>query len=105
MKLIEMNPHWLGFGGDGVTTADGSFVPRRERVGIEFDCPCGCKHPVAVTFANPEDGLGPISPAPYPSWHRVGDTFETLTLSPSIQREIPARCWHGYVTNGEITTC
>ena len=43
-------------------------------------------------------------------WARTGDTFETLTLAPSIWVKGGA-CkpdgsgWHGFVTNGEITTC
>jgi hypothetical protein len=104
MKLTDLNPVWLSHGGEGVLSY-GKPVPLRERIGISFDCPCGCEHPVSVTFANPVDGLGPIRPEPYPSWTRSGETFEDLTLSPSIQREYPARCWHGFVTDGQITTC
>ncbi len=36
-------------------------------------------------------------------WHRVaGDTFDTLTLSPSVDAS-RAGCWHGCVTGGAIT--
>jgi hypothetical protein len=103
MRLVDLNPVWVGHGGEGVTvTATGAPVPRREAVGIEFDCPCGCVHRVYVSFANPVDGLGPVYAAGN-NWQRTGDTFDTLTLSPSIQRILPNKCWHGHVTNGEVT--
>lgn len=103
MKLLDLNPEWSGCGGEGVTNADGSPVPRRERVAVLLDCPCGCAHRLHVPFANPPDGLGPIY-QDY-GWQRTGETFEDLTLTPSIQREFPARCWHGFITNGEVLTC
>jgi hypothetical protein len=35
-------------------------------------------------------------------WTRAaGDTFETLTLSPSIDAS-PAGHWHGFIQNGEV---
>lgn len=104
MRLIDLNPEWDGVGGEGVfETATGSPIPRRDRTGVSLDCPCGCEHRLHVPFANPVDGRGPTWPG-Y-GWEREGDTFETLTLKPSIQRERPARCWHGFITNGEIITC
>jgi hypothetical protein len=104
MKLTDLNPEWCSSGGAGVTsTADGSPIPLRERVAILLDCPCGCEHRLHVPFANPPDGLGPTYPG-Y-GWHRAGDTFEDLSLTPSIQRVLPQRCWHGFITNGEVLTC
>lgn len=102
-RLVDLNPQWLGAGGEGVRGVDGKSIPRREATSILFDCPCGCEHQVCVPFANPADGLGPTYPGH--GWTRSGDTFETLTLTPSIQRVFPNRCWHGFVTNGEVTTC
>jgi hypothetical protein len=103
MRLIDLSPEWVGSGGEGVTdTATGLPIPRREAVGVSLNCPCGCEHDLFVPFANPVDGLGPIYPGR--GWQRTGDTFETLTLTPSIQREYPARCWHGFITDGEIVT-
>jgi hypothetical protein len=104
MRLIDLNPEWFSSGGAGITeTATGRPVPLRERVGVELDCPCGCSHRLYVPFANPPDGLGPTSPGH--GWQRAGETFGDLTLTPSIQRELPNRCWHGFITNGEIITC
>jgi len=67
---------------------------------------------VGVIFENPFEGEGP--PRGYehkPCWRRTGDTFDTLTLTPSIRsycRSVthpdgPAE-WHGYITNGDIIT-
>jgi hypothetical protein len=53
---------------------------------IPFSNPIGCDHERA-------------------GWHREGETFETLTLTPSIFRN-PARggCgWHGWITRGAVT--
>lgn len=73
-----------------------------------FDCPCGngkgfgSDHgDVYVQIDPPIDGGAPIDATQH-VWKRQGDTFETLTLTPSIQRMDGCR-WHGHVTNGEIT--
>jgi len=97
MRLIDLNPAWVGYGGEGVTH-DGQPVPRRERVGLWFDCPCGNGEKVALMFRNPPDG-GPAMQGN--TWERTGNTFETLTLKPSIQRSDPNGCrWHGFLTDG-----
>jgi hypothetical protein len=94
VKLTDLNPKFL----------DSEL---RRGAGVEFDCPCGCPEPCYVPFKVALDG----SFNPH-GWVRTGDTFETLTLRPSILR-VPARredgtlgCrWHGYVTDGEVTSC
>ncbi len=36
-------------------------------------------------------------------WQRTGDTFETLTLTPSVDAASHGvGHWHGFITNGEI---
>ena len=105
MKLIDLDPRWVNAGGPGVTK-DGKPVPIRIGVGISFDCPCGCEIRVYVDFSNPIDGLGPASrQAESHSWNRTGNTFETLTLTPSIlrSRDKGGCGWHGFVTAGEVT--
>lgn len=91
MRLSELNPQWI----DGQT---------RRGVGLMFDCPSGCEHhDVGVYFANSLDG-GPTV-ATNGGWQRIGDTFEEITLTPSIQSyKHSDKCWHGYITNGEIIT-
>lgn len=103
MKLTDLNPSFLGAGGEGITR-NGEPVPRREGVMLWCDCPCGTPEcAIAVHFANPLDGGPPISDH---HWMREGDTFETLTLRPSIFKN-PAKggCgWHGFLTNGEMVS-
>jgi len=102
----------------------GDDVPR----GVHFDCPEGhegCSH--VIPFSPAFDG----SPTPGwqqngAVWQRTGDTFETLTLSPSIRR-IPTYAsreaalaagalpeylneshfcaFHGFIQNGQIVFC
>lgn len=117
MKLTELNPQWLGAGSEGISDAAGNPVPYRRGVGLTFDCPCAsCTekrkqdpesafyHSVVVMFQNPLDGQ-PFG-GEHAYWKREGDTFETLTLTPSILKN-PERggCgWHGWVKNGEVLT-
>ena len=53
---------------------------------------------------NPVDG-GPRFPYDHHYWERTGDTFETLKLTPSIQR-VGGCGWHGFIGKdipGEVT--
>lgn len=107
MKLVDLHPQFVDHGGPGTKRADGTEYPLRKGIGVMFDCPCGCENMCYVPFKNPIDG-GPMDEEPHKSaWLRSGTTFETLSLSPSIHRT-PALggCgWHGFVTNGEVTSC
>lgn len=103
MKLIDLDPHWVGNGGEGVTDRNGNAVPWRDAVAISFKCPCGDGREVCLMLRNPLDGGPPLEGYEGHSWQREGETFETLTLTPSIQRADPGGCrWHGFITNGEI---
>ncbi len=110
MKLTELEPQFYGAGGEGISDAAGNPVPARNGVGIMLNCPCGCGEWLAVPFANPIDGGPNVSEK---GWQRTGDTFETLSLTPSILRVkwkdtkgVEHGCgWHGYITNGQIITC
>lgn len=101
-KLTELNPRWVGYGGEGITDINGNPVPRRDKVAIQFDCPCGSKvcTPAIISFSNPPDGKGPVDNRV--NWEMKGSTFEDLTLSPSIQRMDNCKA-HFHITNGEIT--
>lgn len=104
MKLTDLNPRWVGAGGEGILNADMSPAPERHGVGIRFGCPCSQEvdpHPDCyIPFENPLDG-GPPLPDDRPRWHREGETFEALTLTPSIL--ISGCCkWHGFITNGDV---
>ncbi len=125
MRLVDLNPQFMSSGGAGVSepgpepcaSCVGSgckachhtgreYVPAplRTGVGVVLDCPCGNHdegHQLYVPFANPIDG----SAARERGWQRSGETFETLTLTPSILRSRShGGCgWHGYITNGTVT--
>jgi hypothetical protein len=110
MRLVDLNPKWVGSGGEGISTGDGRPVPPREGVAIMFDCPCGghedakgdetreFQSRVFVHIDPAMDGK-PADESSKPAWKRTGDSFENLTLEPSIQR---VGGWHGFVRNGEI---
>jgi hypothetical protein len=110
VKLTDLHPQFIGHGGEGVFTGPNlDPVPRREGVGLICDCPCGKCDPEAggqlfIPFANPLDG------GPNPErqgWQRTGETFETMTLSPSILRSTEkGGCgWHGWIRDGGVITC
>lgn len=92
--------------------------------GIFFWCPCGYgkpefpleggrPHGVLVHFANPR-GV-PVAPANAGSrnrsgapsrWTVSGTGYADLTLTPSVDvggAEGTQSCWHGFITNGEVT--
>jgi len=92
-RLADCNPRWSS-GREGVDPIDA----------VHFDCPEGhedCRHIIPFTPAldgSARDGV---------RWKRTGDTFETLTLSPSIARRprhasreaaLAAGCLPEYVT-------
>lgn len=103
-RLVDLNPCW------GSVNLGGGAV--RERVSVEFDCPCGAGDAcpwggrVWVPLSNPLDGganpWGTSGHVPRAVWQCSGDTFETLTLTPSIHA---VGHWHGFVTNGLVTSC
>lgn len=105
IPLTKLNPRWVSSGGEGITDSrTGKPVPQRERVGVTFDCPCGtCGVRGYIPFKNPIDPRAEENPA---GWHRHGDTFETLSLHPSIFRPAPHGCgWHGFLTTGVFAPC
>ncbi len=106
MKLTDLNPGWVGTGGKGISDKDGNPVPERHGIGMLFDCPCGKCGPGMVEFSNPLDGGAPLTTSS-PKWKRTGDTFETLTLHPSVHmvKEKGGCGWHGWIKNGEVTSC
>lgn len=107
MKLIDLRPHWVGAGGDGITDLQNNPIPKRDGIGLTFDCPCGCGRRRYVGFKNPIDGGSPKLNEGEPSWTRQGETFETLTLDPSIQasRRGGGCGWHGWIRNGQVEAC
>lgn len=117
MKLTELDPHWVQISrwDDANGTQHFPAYDGSKRIGgVSFMCPVHthhCQtcnqllpesHRLVVWFDNPVDGLPPEQTANV-RWHREGDTFDTLTLNPSVDAtgEYPG-CWHGFIMNGEI---
>jgi len=91
MRLTELDPHWVAafFGGP--------------TIGILFECPhCRDTH-LAVYFV--KDAIRPQGAATVHltdyAWSRTGDSFENLTLTPSIDASAHGH-WHGFITNGAV---
>lgn len=101
MKLTELNPRWVGIG------SGTDFIIS----GLTFDCPHCKNQRLGVSFKPPIDPKGwTLRGVTWNhsniEWYRTGDSFETITLSPSIdasqQRiDVPGH-WHGFIKNGEI---
>lgn len=107
MRLTELSPQFCAAGGPGIYNADGTPATPRRGIGLMFNCPCGCSLLCYVPFRDPIDG-GPARVSDgEPSWERTGETFDALTLRPSILRDqAKGGCgWHGFITAGEVTGC
>jgi hypothetical protein len=102
MRLTELNPRWTGTG--AIIT------------GLTFDCPHCRIQRLGIMFQNAIDLEGWLEKgctrhhSDY-EWDRTGETFDTMSLSPSIDTSQPPDIhridfeghWHGFITNGEIT--
>jgi hypothetical protein len=97
VKLVDLNPKWV------------SHATGRSGTGLRFGCPCAkcdaaqepfSRYQLVVSFANPLDG-GPTCASDGIGWQRTGDTFETLSLTPSVDASASGH-WHGFITNGEV---
>lgn len=107
MRLTDLDPRFLHYNHDD-SWQELQSVERAQ--GIIFDCPkcTGIKsHSIAVSFAGRGvlDHQGSHNSKGKPSrWVVSGTHFADLTLHPSIDltRSLPD-CWHGHITNGEIT--
>jgi hypothetical protein len=116
MRLIDLEPQWVVSAfrdAQGVVWPSQSEpVNARHGMGVMFRCPvhyptdCDFAY-LYIPFSNPVDGGPPPlegqGRARAHFWQREGDTFETLTLRPSIKfPEDGPEHWHGFITNGGI---
>src|SRR5437867_3907648 len=97
MKLVELDPRWVTFD---------NWHGESFWYGVNFRCPHCRTVFVGVQFKNPIDPAnyierGIVDWTKYMAaqeqqkfWDRVGDTFETLTLTPSIDVSKHGH-WHG----------
>lgn len=107
VKLGELTPRWFTL---GHWASESPF-----RIGLTFECPHCRSERLGVLFDPPIDPDGiqaraqfAYDPATYGAavgmhvWKREGDTFDTLTLTPSVDGSQVGH-WHGFITNGTIT--
>ena len=109
MRLTELNPSW-GIDADIVIGGVSKHFDNRHGMAICFDCPhcvqrereTGDKRVIrlGVWFLNPIDELPPTDDATT-LWERWGETFEVLTLLPSVDASKFGH-WHGHIQQGEI---
>jgi len=100
MRLVDLDPRWGVDRADVVIGGERRYVPDRAGMGITFWCPHCRATRLAVWFVNPVDGRPPH--AAKHLWTRAGESFETLTLTPSIDASESGH-WHGFITNGEVS--
>lgn len=101
IKLTDLNPRWTGLSVSGHELVDG----------ITFDCPHCRNQRLGVKFTPPLDKNNwKQRSIEYPiyqlMWQRVGDTFETITLSPSVNANSRIdfqNHWHGFIENGFVS--
>ena len=108
MRLADLNPRWSeAYGRPG------------DRIGITIDCPGACcagktlseieagdkpsdqtKERLFIPFANPPGGAAPFQTTGA-LWQRTGETFDDLTLTPSVDASAWGH-WHGFICDGGI---
>lgn len=114
MTLLELQPRWClasrWDSPDGTPHFVNGDMTKRSGMGLSFLCPVHRDHRLVVMFANPIDGLPRCAESKY-CWQRTGETFDTLTLGPSIDASgsmmnaagvVETPCWHGFIITGEI---
>ena len=105
MKLIELEPEFVTNASPRSHMSMDSRVLTPDAQGILFLCPYCFKrnagpigtHSILVFF---KDRGVPAECEPLPRWNVQGNSFDDLTISPSI--DLGPDDWHGFVTNGEI---
>lgn len=93
-RLVDLNPRWI-------KTTDG------EVWGISYDCPCGlldCENGGRQVVPTKSDFTGKPtgSDSATRGWDLSGDSFENITLSPSIHQ---VGHWHGFLRSGVLESC
>ncbi len=103
MRLVDLEPHWVGLM-PGHAIGITFLCPHCHqcRVGVLFDVPIGGNSIEGIIGRSLTVALQQAANSNMKQWHRQGDTFETLSLSPSIDTSEHGH-WHGFITNGEVT--
>lgn len=94
MKLFDLDPHWWASDVD---------------TGLSFQCPHCRTQRLAVAMDTPTQALMrtlhkdaiQLTHVDGKHWHREGETFDVITLSPSIDASAHGH-WHGFIRNGDV---
>ena len=99
MRLTELEPQFrTDIRKDGKIFL-GKVDTFAEAQGITFTCPrCANGHWIGVWF---KDKGASAEAEPLHRWAATGTGYDDLTLTPSINAG--SNCWHGFITNGEVT--
>lgn len=106
MRFIELEPKFFKVDNSKGNTSLRHVDTIEEADGVRYLCP-KCfeqkrNHAHSVICYKP--GVELSYDAGPGRWPMTGTGFEDLTLTPSVQ--LLGGCgWHGFVTNGEVTTC
>jgi hypothetical protein len=114
MRLVDLNPWWFGAlgidtGKDGMTflcpCAKCLANPDTQvRLAVQFANPVGAEPKPAMTFKEKRRHVHDLRTFDVPPgflWTRLGETFEAITITPSVDAS-KAGHWHGFITAGEV---
>jgi hypothetical protein len=103
MKLTELDPRWLFKDGRRI-----GFIfisptdPKYYQSCFSEPTPSRLQWELFEQVLNDEHGASRVQGSkPTFAWTFSSDTFDTLTVTPSIDGS-PGGLWHGFITNGEI---
>ena len=121
MKLRDLDAQWL-YGAHAKEYRRSSKASVDGMQGVMFQCPkCSVgkqhgeengrrfvrgAHYIRVFFSNPRGvSVAPPEADSNPRWAMSGSSIDDLTLSPSINLDVPENSggcgWHGWVKNGD----
>lgn len=99
MKLLELDASFRGWAPGGLRKIE-AFA---EAHGVLFLCPRCQDHYILVWF---KDRGVPAEATPSHRWSASGTCLDDLTLSPSINLDVPGTSgckWHGFVRGGDAS--
>lgn len=118
--IARLDDPWFEAEFYGNANERGGYTRQGARIegaqGVFLWCPCAYGHDerahgLIIPFANPRNASqlppnhGPHTrndPNHRVRWNMGGSGLGNLTITPSVDVGTPS-CWHGFITNGEIT--
>lgn len=101
LRLTDLDPRWFDVPDAGGAIDGVSFLCphcREVRLAVQFT-PMGADEIHARSHRDGDQHT--IIPLQGNVWQRTGETFNDLTLSPSVDASISGH-WHGFIRNGRI---